>query len=163
MQVKNTTKGYISFAVRTNAGAKVTGYDALGNQIRKDALPQITTVTIPPMATVEVDDTLWGHAIKAVSRRQRVELHKDPVQIGSDLKEKTAEHYITTPIGDGVYKSFNAVREKIKRGDLVVVEAPAVNLTLEQMRAAIEAAQGYPMPKDVAEELVVAQYNRICE
>ncbi|QTQ06837.1 hypothetical protein QNH09_gp55 [Aeromonas phage PVN03] len=163
MQVKNTTKGYISFAVRLNAGEKVTGYDAHGNEIRKDALPQIRTVTIPPLATVELEDKLWRLAVKATSRRQRVALSKDPVQIGSDNKNAKAEHFITTPVGDGVFKSFNPVMDRVKRGDLQIVEAPKSDLTLEQMRAAIEEAQGYPMPKEVAEDLVIAQYNRICE
>ena len=163
MQVKNTTKGYISFAIRLNAGAKTTGYDAHGNEIRKDALPQIKTVTIPPLATIELEDDLWRKAVKTLSRRQQVALSKDPVQIGSDRKGVKAEHFITTPVGDGVFKAFNPLLDRIKRGDLEIVVAPTSDLTLDQMRAAIEKAQGYPMPKEVAEELVIAQYHRICE
>ncbi|MGI4167719.1 hypothetical protein ACR2VD_27675 [Klebsiella pneumoniae] len=163
MKVRNNTKGYISFSARMNPGATRKGYDAHGNEIRREALPEIKTVTIPPLATVEVDDAIWKAAVKAKARRQKIEMSKEPVQLGTEHGSKEAAHHILTPMGDGVFKEFNPLMDRVKSGDLTIVEKVEVQLTLEQMRAAIEKAQGYPMPKEVAEELVIAQYNRVCE
>lgn len=163
MQVQNTTDNYVSFTARLNPGEKVKGHDAHGNSIVKDALPQLRTVTIPAHATIELEDAVWRSATKARATRQEITLAKDPVQIGSDQSGKVAEHFMTTPMGSGVFKSFNPVLDMVKLGILKVIEHPAVDLTLEQMREAIEKAQGYAMPKEVDEELVIKQYHRICE
>lgn len=163
MKVRNTTDGYLGFTARLNPGEKVKGHDPLGNAIVKDALPILKSVRIPPLATVEVEDALWRSATKSVAKRQGVQLAKDPVQLGTDDPEAKAKHYITTPIGDNVFKSFNPVLDMVKLGLLEIVEHAQTDMTLEQMRAAVEKAQGYPLPKEVDEELVIAQYHRICE
>lgn len=163
MKVRNTTQGYVSFTARMNPNEKARGVDAHGNQIVKEARPDIRTTVVPPMATVEIEDDVWRKATKAVAKRQGIRLEKDPVQIGTDRKDATPTHFMTTVMGDGVFKSYNPVLDLVKQGVLEIVEQPQLDLTLDEMRAAIEKAQGYPMPKEVAEELVIAQYHRICE
>lgn len=162
MKVRNTTENYIGFTARTNPGEKVKGHDAAGNPFVKEALPVLKSVRIPPLATVEVEDALWLSATKAKAKRQGIVLAKDPVQLGTDDPEAKAKHFITTPMGDNVFKSFNPVLDMVKLGLLEIVEHAKSDLTLEQMRAAVEKAQGYPLPKEVDEELVIAQYHRIC-
>ncbi|MGL5015973.1 MAG: hypothetical protein ACRC6V_17095 [Bacteroidales bacterium] len=162
MKIRNTADSYTAFTARLNPNEKVYSVDDHGNKISKPAAPKLKTVVIPPLATVEIDDEIWIAANKAVAKRQKIVLAKDPVTIGSDRKDKVAEHMITTPMGDGVFRSFNPVQDLVKAGILVIEERPVPTLSIEEMRKAIEDEQGYPLPKEVAEELIVNQYNRIC-
>lgn len=162
MQVQNTTEHYISFAVRTNPGEMVKGYDANNNEIRKPAMPQLLTITIPGLATVELDDKHWNAAIAVTSTRQQVTLEKEPVQLGTDKPGVNAEHFISVPIGDGKRRKYNPVMDLVKSGQLKVVEHAKSLLTEEEMRKAVEQAQGYALPKDLAIDKLQAAYNLHC-
>lgn len=163
MQVKNTQDHYVSFTARMNPGAKTKGYDAHGNEIMKESLPQLKTVTIPPLATVEIDDAIWNAATKGKpAERQKITLEKEAVQIGTDKSGAVAEHFISVPTGNGVFTSFNPVLDLVKQGTLEIVEHAALNITLEQMRIAVEKAQGYALPKEVEEAKLVNMYHLLC-
>ena len=163
MQVKNTQDYYVSFTARMNPGAQVKGRDAHGNEILKDALPQLKTVTIPALATVEIDDAIWNVAVKGKpAKRQGIHIEKEPVQVGSDSPNAQAENFISVPHGDGVRKSYNPVLDLVKQGILVIVEHAALNLTLAQMRTAVEKAQGYALPEKVDEDKLVNMYHLLC-
>ena len=163
MQVKNTQDHYVAFTARMNPGAKTKGVDAHGNEILKDALPQLKSVTIPPLATVEIDDAIWNAATKGKpTKRQKITMEKEPVQIGTDKSGAVAEHFISVPNGNGVFTSFNPVLDLVKQGTLEIVEHAALNITLEQMRIAVEKAQGYSLPKEVEEAKLVNMYHLLC-
>lgn len=161
MQVQNTTNSYVGFSARMNAGAKISGVDAHGNKITKDAPVEITTIRIPPLATVELDDKIWTAALKGSAKRQGIEIVKEKVQIGSS---KEAEHVLemTVPYGDGKKRAYNPVKELLTLGILKVVSAPKNEMTVEELRAAIEAEQGYALPKEVDHDKLVSMYERIC-
>lgn len=126
-------------------------------------MPILQSVRIPPLATVEISDKVWEAALQVKARRQGVTLVKDPVTIGSDdpSKKELVKHFITTPIGDGVYKTFFPIRELVKSGILKVVEAPKLDMTLAEMREAITKEQGFALPKDVAEDVLIAHYHKL--
>lgn len=163
MQVRNTTEKYQGFTVRTNPSAKVDFIDAHGNKVTKDALPTLTSVRIPPLATVEITDELWEAALLVRSKRQKITIVEDPVTIGSDRKEKkdNVEHFITTPLGDGVWKSYHPIRELVKLGTFEIVVAPKLNLTVKEMRDAITKEQGFALPSDVKEDVLIAHYHKL--
>ena len=163
MQVKNTQDHYVAFTARMNHGAKTKGIDAHGNEILKDALPQLKSVTIPPLATVEIDDAIWNAATKGKpAKRQKIVMDKEPVQIGTDKNGAVAEHFISVPNGSGVFTSFNPVLDLVKLGHLVIVEHAKLELTMEQMRAAVEKAQGYALPEKVDEAKLMNMYHLLC-
>lgn len=161
MQVQNTTDAYQGFTVRTNPDEMVHGTDAHGNKISRKALPQLVTVRIPPLATVEIEDPIWEAALLIRAKRQGIQIVKDPITIGSDNKEKKSEHHIQTVVADGVYKSYHPVREMVKNGVLVVVKAPELKITMEEMRKAIESEQGFALPTDVDVEVLTAHYHKL--
>lgn len=164
MQVQNTTDHYISFVARTNPGAKTKGYDPRGNEIMRDELPQLRTVTIPGGATVEVDDALWNAATNGKpATRQGIEMEKVPVQLGSDDPSKEAKYHVLNPVGDGKMVHFNPVMELVRAGDLKIVEHAKSEMTLEDLRKAVELAQGYALPKEVDEEKLQHMYNVLCK
>lgn len=161
MQVKNTTKSYIGFSARLNPGAKVESFDPSGNKISKDALPEIVTIRIPPEATVEIDDKIWKAALKSSAKRQGVELVKEQVQVGISDKEKATKLNMTVPVGDGKQRNYNPVREMIDMGMLKVVAAAENEMSVDDLRKAIEDIQGYALPKDVAKDKLVSMYERL--
>lgn len=163
MQVKNNTQAYQGFTVRTNPGENVETVDAQGNKIVKPAMPILRTVRIPPEATVEIEDKVWEAAMATKSTRQKVTLEKEPVAIGSDQADAKATNFILNPVGDGVQRAYFPIREMVKEGILVIVEQPKLSLTLEDMRKAIETAQGFALPKEISEEKLIQHYHKICE
>ncbi|ARM70543.1 hypothetical protein HOR75_gp17 [Shewanella phage SppYZU05] len=161
MQVKNDTEHYLGFTVRMNAGEKVHGFDANGNKITKDAQPDLRSIRIPAGATVELEDRVWELALETKSQRQGITLEIEDVQAGARKESNVAPEKMSVVHGDGNYKTFYPVRELVKAGKLVVIEKPACKLTVEQMRDKIAEAQGYPLPKEVSDELITAQYERM--
>lgn len=163
MQVQNTTDKYQGFTVRTNPTATIEFVDVNGNNVTKNALPTLTSVRIPPLATVEIGDDIWEAALLVRSKRQKIDLAKDPITIGSDRKEKkdNVEHFITTPLGDGVWRSYYPVREMVKQGIFKVVVSPKLKLSLDEMRKAITEEQGFALPKEVEESVLVSHYHKL--
>ena len=161
MKVKNTTESYIGFTVRLNPGAVVEVKDEAGNVINtKPAKPELMSIRIPSEATVELDDNIWNAALKTCSLRQTVVLEEEEVITGTD-KDTVEKQVITVPVGDANFKKFFPVRELVEKGQLQVVERAVPTLTLDQMRKKIETAQGFELPKDLHEDKVIAQYNRL--
>ncbi|AHJ10526.1 hypothetical protein Spp001_18 [Shewanella phage Spp001] len=161
MQVKNDTEHYLGFTVRMNAGEKVHGIDAHGNKITKDAPPDLRSIRIPAGATVELADDVWAKALETKSQRQGIELVLEEVQAGARKESNVAPEKMSVVHGDGNFKTFYPVRELVTERKLVIIEKPACKLTVEQMREKIADAQGYPLPKDVSDELITAQYERM--
>ena len=58
--------------------------------------------------------------------------------------------------------SMRHVLDLVKQGILVIVEHAALNLTLAQMRTAVEKAQGYALPEKVDEDKLVNMYHLLC-
>lgn len=161
MQVKNLTDSYVGFTVRTNPTERVTGEDAHGNKISKPATPNLVPVRIPPLATVEIDDEIWAGAWETKATRQEIHIVKEQVQVGARKEASVQPEMMTLVEGTGKFRPFYPVREMIAEKILEIVEKPVCTLSVVEMRELIEARQGYPLPKDVADELIVGQYERM--
>lgn len=163
MKVQNTTESYIGFTVRVNPNAVVEVKDEAGNVLStKPAKPELMSIRIPSEATVEIEDNIWNAALKTCSLRQSITLEEEEVITGSN-QGVVEKHKISVPMGDGQFKKFYPVRDMVSSGQLKVIERAKSTLTLEQMRQKIEQTQGFALPKDLDEEKIVAQYNRLFE
>lgn len=162
MQVKNTsTDQYQAFTIRTNPGESARAVRTDGSEYMREVQPRLVHVRIPPEATVEIDDKVWKAALLTKTERQGIAMEKVPVQVGAKDNGSVAVEHITVVNGDGKMREYYPIRELVSTGILVVVDAPEVTLTLEEMRKAIEAAQGFALPKDIDLEVLTAHYNRL--
>jgi hypothetical protein len=161
MRLRNKTDRYQGFTVRLNPGETISGKDAHGNLITKEAPIKLHAIRIPPLAEVEIADDIWEMALQVRSKRQQITIHLDEVQVGNEHKAPDQKYFMQTPVGDGVWKTFYPIREMVKQGVLEVTIKPELKLTLEEMRAAIENEQGFALPKEVDADKLLAHYHKL--
>ena len=158
MQVRNNTEAPIMLIARTNAGKMVEYVDNAGNKISKPEEPRTELIAIPASATVEIDDTLW---LQATSGKTTIREHKEVKEVipGQLLDKKPVYRTIMEPTGKT--REVNLVNERIKAGDLIIVEKVKSKVTTADMIKALASKKITATKESHTEEEIQSLYETL--
>ncbi len=152
MELKNNKDTYASFTVRTNPKEMVKFIDQEGISREKPAKPVIKTIVIPPLATVEIEDSVWEALYNTVVMKKVLEVEEESYSEGLT---KTAVY------STGEEVRHYPIQELIKANEIIVKTEPEIKLSVAQMSERISKAQGYPLPQNIPEDKVKELYIKI--
>lgn len=158
MQFRNNNENVpatISVAMSTPRTKKVN--PVTGLEYIPDVIPQIHTVHIPALATVEIDDEIWLKAWSAKTTIPLYETTKEKVETGGKEEFHTI---LNMPLG--TTKVVYPLREQVKKGEFTIVVPPKSTLTDAQMKKAL-TEMGIPLDKDITKEQIENLYNKLVD
>lgn len=156
MELKNNNDTYVSFTVRVNPNEIVKFVDAEGISREKPAKPNIRTIIIPPLATVEIEDDVWEVAYNTMVQKNVLEVEEEVVS-----KDKANVLTKTEVYATGKVVRHFPIREMLENNTIMIKVEPTIKLSVAQMIERISKAQGYPMPTNVPEDKVKEIYMKI--
>lgn len=156
MELKNNNDTYVSFTVRVNPNETVKFVDAEGISREKPAKPNIRTIIIPPLATVEIEDDVWEVAYNTMVQKNVLEVEEEVVSKDKNNVLTKTEVYAT-----GKVVRHYPIREMLENNTIMIKVEPTIKLSVAQMIERISKAQGYPMPANVPEDKVKEIYMKI--
>lgn len=159
MQVKNNTEAPIMLNVRTNIGATVTYTDPHGNEVSKPEHPQTLLIAIPAEATVEIDDEVWTKALVGKTTVKELVEVKEIIP-GAIIDKKPVYRSVMEPTGRTM--EVNLIKERIKKGDLTIVEKVKTKITLAEMIKALAGKKIAISKETHTEEEILTLYETVC-
>lgn len=156
MELKNNNDTYVSFTVRVNPNETVKFVDAEGISREKPAKPNIRTIIIPPLATVEIEDDVWEVAYNTMVQKNVLEVEEEVVS-----KDKANVLTKTEIYATGKVVRHYPIREMLENNTIMIKVEPTIKLSVAQMIERISKAQGYPMPANTPEDKVKEIYMKI--
>lgn len=159
MQVRNNTQAPIMLNARTNAGKVVKFVTEQGIEITKPETPQTTLIAIPAEATVEIDDKLW---IQATSGKTTVREMKEVTEVipGAIIDKKPVYRTFNEPTG--VTREVNLIAERVRIGDLTIVEKVKSEVTLAAMIKALAEKKLTVSKETHTEAEIQSLYETLC-
>lgn len=159
MQVRNNTQAPIMLNARTNAGKVTKFVTETGVEVTKPETPQTALIAIPAEATVEIDDKLW---IQATSGKTTVREMKEVTEVipGAIIDKKPVYRTFNEPTG--VTREVNLIAERVRIGDLTIVEKVKSEVTLAQMIKALSDKKLTVSKETHTEAEIAGLYETLC-